>query len=96
MYVLNKLWRGEISPCEKYIQAGSELDNLLHLLCQREEMLRSSLSPESKKLLSEYQNVREEMQNLENSDCFYEGFRMGAKMMLDILSENQNSLKREP
>ena len=93
MFILDKLWRGEISPSQKYIQSGSQFEKLLDRLCQKEDLLRSSISPDLKNVFFDYQKIGAEMQDIENRETFYEGFRMGAQLMLDIFSENQNTLR---
>ena len=43
------------------------------------------LSPEDWKVFDEFVNAEMEANYLSSYDCFVDGFRMGAKLMLDIL-----------
>ena len=52
MTALEDLWYGNIRTGERTIRRGSELDNLLKLLCQNEDDLMKGLSEKQKGLHS--------------------------------------------
>lgn len=49
-----------------------------------EDKLNAELSPEGQKALEEYMDAVVSLHDLAECDRFMEGFRMGAKFMLDI------------
>ena len=61
MYVLDKLWRGELSPSEPCVKHGSEYSELRHQATQLSTKIVSSLSEEGKRMYQEYQELRERM-----------------------------------
>ena len=89
MFVLDRLWRGEISPSERYIRRGSEYETLLKELSRQEEHLRSQLTAEGAEALSACQRLQMELQSIENRETFLEAFRMGAGMILDVLLDHR-------
>lgn len=62
MTALEDLWYGNIRPGERTIRRGSELDNLLKLLCQNEDVLMQGLSERQKKLLKSSRTVSRKLQ----------------------------------
>ena len=91
MLVLDKLWRGEISPSERYIRRGSEYEKLLKALSRKEELLRQQLTPEGTEILAAYQKLQMDMGAIENKETFLEAFRMGAGMILDVLLDHRGN-----
>ena len=103
MYVLDKLWRGKLSPNEPCCHYGSEYSNLRDIWIHKGKLISAELSEEGKKLFQEYQDLQERLtaedwelftryQDAErgagviaDADIFIEGFRMGARVILDVL-----------
>ena len=87
MFVLDRLWRGEISPCEKAFRRGGTYHRLMEDLCKTENRLLDQLSPDGKELLTAYINRHSEIQAIENRESFIEGFRLGAGLLLDVVND---------
>ena len=87
MYLLNKLWRGDISPTERYIRPESEYKRISKAFCDAAERLQEQLSPEGKQLWEEIDRLRADMTMLSEEDIFIYGFRMGARMILDVVGD---------
>ena len=88
MYILNALWRGEITPNERYIKPDSKHRCLADKITAECEKFRSELSPEGNTHFLEYEMLRNELASLSEEEVFVEAFRMGARMILDIIGEN--------
>ena len=54
MTTLEDLWYGNIRPTERTIQRGSELDNLLKLLCQNEDDLMQGFTDKQKERFEKF------------------------------------------
>ena len=50
-----------------------------------EDKLKEQLSSEDFELFTQYQEAEARAGDIEDADIFIEGFRMGAKVILDIL-----------
>ena len=87
MLFLEKLWRGEISPLERYVRSGSEYKKVSCRMCDELDKLVEMLSPEAKQHYENAERLRHEANSIEQEDTFYYGFRMGARMILDVVGE---------
>ena len=94
MYVLDKLWRGKLSPNEQCIIHGSEYSHLRHKAVQLEKQIVSSLSDEGKRILQEYQELREQMAYISEEDMFVNGFRIGVGLLLDAVGPYDSQFDR--
>ena len=87
MYMLNALWRGQISPNEKYTQYNAEYKRLSAQIREEYKALMNELSEEGKEHLEAYERLMLEAQSIGDEETFIEAFRLGARMMLDVLEE---------
>ena len=87
MYLLDRLWRGDISPTERYIRPDSEYKRKSKEFCDVAERLREQLSPERKQLWDDIDRLRADMTMLSEEDIFIYGFRLGARMILDVVGD---------
>ena len=89
MYILNDLWRGEVTPNEHYIKPDSNYRCLAARLRKESELFRQELSEEGRAHFDEFEKIMNEMRSIKDEELFIEAFRMGARMILDIVSEYQ-------
>ena len=94
MYVLDKLWRGELSPSEPCVRHGSEYSELRHQATQLSTKIVSSLSEEGKRMYQEYQELRERMAFISEEDMFVNGFRIGVGLLLDAVGTYESQFVR--
>ena len=87
MFVLQELWRGNITPSERFVRSGSEYKKIAGNLSDEMDRLMEMISPEARKQLENIGNLRADMAVLSNEDIFIYAFRMGARLMLDVLGE---------
>ena len=87
MFVLQELWRGNITPSERFVRSGSEYKKIAGKLSDEMDRLMEAISPEARKQLENIGNLRADMTVLANEDYFICGFRMGAILMLDVLGD---------
>ncbi len=84
MYVLKELWRGNISPTERFVRPESEYAAALRQLNPELEKLRNGISPEARRQMEVVEDLRSRLAMLENEEYFLYGFRLGAGLILDI------------
>ena len=94
MYVLDKLWQGKLSPNEQCIVHGSEYGDLRSKAVQLEKQIVSSLSDDGKRVLREYQELREQMAYISEEDMFVNGFRIGVGLILDAVGSYESQFVR--
>ena len=87
MFVLQELWRGNITPSERFVRSGSEYKKIAGKLSDEMDRLMEMISPEARKQLENIGNLRADMTVLANEDIFIYAFRLGARLMLDVLGE---------
>jgi len=86
MKILEEFWYGNIEPTE-YDTSSKEYKKLQELICRNEEILRDTMTDEQKELFEKYTDcVREHQTNI---DCliFQNGFKLGARMLLEVMEE---------
>ena len=84
--IINKLYYGEICPCEKPAPNTKHCIDNRELICSTEEQLLDQF-PDCKELLDQYTDALHVETQLECEADFERGFRLGAAIMLDILGE---------
>ena len=87
MYVLRELWRGEISPTDRRVRQGSEYQQRAAEVRKQMADLAALLSPEVKEHMEDINNQKHSMAMLAEEDVFIYGFRLGARMMLDVIGD---------
>ena len=88
MLLLEKLWKGEIAPCEGRFHPNREYSAAMKTMERCDGILKSRLTPEDYKTFREYAEACFVVCGAESCYNFIEGFRMGAQMMLDVLMDN--------
>lgn len=58
-------------------------------MTESEEKLDATLSEEQKSLLDEYRNAQQDLMVITDCETFICGFQIGAKIMLDVLTEGE-------
>ena len=87
MYVLRELWRGEISPTDRRVRQGSEHQQRAMEVRKQIAEFAAMLSPEAKERMEEINDQKHSMAMLAEEDVFIYGFRLGARMMLDVMGD---------
>ena len=95
MYVLDKLWRGEITPSERLVRSGSDYQKVSSQRNAEMKRLLELLSPEAKEQLEVVEILRYDMNMLSEEDVFICGFRLGARIMLDVMGSHQGQFQTE-
>ena len=94
MYVLDKLWRGTLSPSEQCVNHGSEYSNLRDRGMHIGKLVSAELSEEGKGRFQEYQDLLEQLSAISEEDSFVNGFRIGVGLLLDAVSTYESQFVR--
>lgn len=87
MRILEEFWYGNIEPTEYNTFPCVEYKEALRLISRNEEKLQSTMTDAQKELFSRYAHSVREFQDMAECLLFQNSFRLGARMMLDILDE---------
>ena len=85
MLFLKDFWYGNISPGEGRYHSRKEYKEAWKVVEQTEDELKERLTSEDWELFTRYQDAERTAGCLSDADIFIEGFRMGAKILLDVL-----------
>ena len=87
MRILEEFWYGNIEPTNYDADAGKEYKEALRLITRNEEKLQATMTDEQKELFSRYTDAVREYQTMAECLLFQNSFRLGARMMLEVMAE---------
>ena len=87
MNTIQDLYYGRISPYEMSISATPEYQKLKALAEKNEDLLREALSDEQKELLEKLIESVTDISSISERDMFIAGFRLGMKLMIDVMKD---------
>lgn len=85
--ILEEFWCGNIEPTEYDTSSRKKYKKLLELICRNEEKLQATMTDEQKKLFFRYTDAVREHQMTTDCLIFQNGFKLGARMMLEVMEE---------
>ena len=86
MRILEEFWYGNIEPTE-YDTSSKAYKKLLGLICRNEEKLRGTMTDEQKELFEQYSDCVQEHDTITDCLIFQNSFKLGARMMLEVMEE---------
>ena len=87
MNLLEELWYGNIEPCEFDASPSKEYKELIRLIGRNEEKLQATMTDEQKELFTKYSDCVREYQSMVECLLFQNSFRLGARVMLEVMIE---------
>lgn len=87
MKILEELWYGNIEPVDYDADAGKAYKEVLRLISKNEEKLQASFTEEQEELFSRYTDAVREYQSMAECLLFQNSFRLGARIMLEVMQE---------
>ncbi len=85
MTELEDLWYGNVIPHEQYLDGNNEYRKLLSQTVKRRDELETSLTENQKELLTAYDAACTELNALAEQSAFSFGFRLGVKLMCEVI-----------
>ena len=85
MNILEEFYYGSLNLQEKTFQPDSEYAGYIKIVAENEEKLAACMNTEERRLLSQLMDAQSEILAAETLDRFIEGWRLGARFMLDTL-----------
>ena len=87
MSILEEFWYGNIEPAEYDTSPSKEYKELLQLISRNEDKLLATMTDAQKELFAKYADCVREYQVKAECLLFQKSFRLGARMMLDVMGE---------
>lgn len=85
--VIKELWYGNINPQEDGIFNKPEFKELLYYIDRHRGKLEETLNEKQKALLEKMMDNQNEFDSLAEAKVFEYGFKLGAKIMHEMLTE---------
>lgn len=85
MNTIRKLWRGEISPRERRLPHDNTIKILSEQMNDELNKFITELSEQGKSHFEAYDELSLQISSICEEDSFIEGFRLGTKIILDVL-----------
>ncbi len=86
---IEELWYGNIIPQDMCKDNDPRIDELRALMTRNRAELAPTLSEEQRSILEKYDDNTGELTSLIESRIFEQGFKLGAKLILEILQEDK-------
>lgn len=87
MSLLDEFWYGNIEPAEYESASSKEGREALQLIVRNEDKLLATMTDEQKELFARYTDTLREHQAIAERLLFQSSFKLGARMMLEIMDE---------
>ena len=88
MFFLEKFWKGDIAPGEGRYQPRKDYSKSIQIMERCDDVLKAHLSQEDYQIFREYAEASVAAGCTESRDNFIDGFRFGAQMMMDVLTDS--------
>ena len=89
MQVLEGLYMGNIHPSERRFKKGSQYSRALNEVVKAGDALNGTLTEKQKEQFEAYMTAQREVNMLTDCETFIYAFRLGAKIMMDVLTEEK-------
>ena len=89
MLVLEDLYLGDIRPSDRSFKRNSQYAKALDEVVKVGDTLTESLNEKQKALFKDYMTAQREVTVLTDCETFCYAFKLGAKIMLDVLTDAQ-------
>ena len=89
MQILEDLYFGDVRPNERFFKRNSQYAKALDELVKVGDTLTDGLNEEQKELFEAFMDAQREVTVLTDCETFCYAFKLGAKTMLDVLTDGQ-------
>lgn len=89
MNILEDLYYGNVSPCDRDVKRGSKVDKLQTLVCQYEVELNETLTQKQRETLEKFKDAYSELYCCFERDMFVQGFIIATKIMMEVIGESK-------
>ena len=91
--ILEDFYYGNITPNEKEMQPGSKLQRAVNTAARCESQLAEGLDEVRQALLTKLVKAQHEIDGITATENFILGFRLGVRMMVECMDDNDGDIK---
>ncbi len=91
--ILKDFYYGNLIPTERQMVHGSEVMRISEELTTIEKQLHAILSPEGISLMKRYEKAHATLNAITDAENYIDGFKTGARFMMEILDDSHENLK---
>ena len=91
--IIEGFYYGEVLPCERPSPKTKKYNDTAEQLSQIESDILNK-HPDCKPKLEDYRDTMHILSSLEGLNDFTQGFRLGAKFMIDIFTADDKNIKK--
>ena len=91
--ILEDFYYGNITPNEKEMQPGSKLQRAVNTAARCESQLADGLDEVRQALLTKLVKAQHEIDGITATENFILGFRLGVRMMVECMDDNDGDIK---
>ena len=89
MLILEDLYLGDVRPSERSFKRNTQYAKALDELVNAGDALTDTLSEKQKEIFEDYMTAQREVNVITDCETFCLAFKLGAKIMLDVLTDGQ-------
>ena len=89
MQILEELYLGGVHPGERSAKRNTQYRQALNDAIKADDAFRTTLTDEQKKLFEAHLDARWELSILTDAETFIYAYRLGAKIMMDVLVDGE-------
>ena len=93
--ILEDLYHGNLTASGRSFQRGTKYAHALARVTETEDALGQKLTTEDRPLLAEYAMASAGLTSVSLEEAYIEGFRTGARIMLEVLQEDKPQESRD-
>jgi len=90
--LLQDLYNGRINPLDMKLMDGSQYKKAVEKVSQYDEEISELLTGQHKELFEKFISKQGELNYLNSEERFIQGFKMGARLVIEIMYENEGKL----
>lgn len=83
--LLEELWYGNICPNTDYRIQTEEAGKLMRYIATHHDRLWETLTDTQREIFQKFDDCRSELTEMEEREIFIYAFRLGAKMMVEVM-----------
>ena len=89
MLILEDLYLGDVRPSERSFKRNSQYVKALDELVKTGDALTDTLTEKQKEMIEDYMTAQREVNVITDCKTFCLAFKLGAKIMVDVLTEGE-------
>ena len=91
--ILEDFYYGNITPSEKEMRPGSEMQRAVNVAAQCESQLAEGIDEDKQAFLTKLVKAQHEIDAITATENFILGFRLGVRMMAECMDEDDGDIR---